>query len=101
MLGYAIGELHGQRVVDLLPDQAQAVHSAFCQGKPERLTTRVPKVDGRRVDVTLTIEPMQQEAGEIGKVALLCRPLAPWQVAREGGDQALGTSFERDHARSA
>jgi PAS domain S-box-containing protein len=83
MLGFAMGALRGLRAAEVLPDHVAFIHSVFTGGMPSRVQTSLPKTDGRWVDVTLTVQPMNREAGEIGAVAILCRPLPPWHLVLE------------------
>jgi PAS domain S-box-containing protein len=85
MLGYAFGTLRGLRAVDVLPDHVEFIHSVFMGGRrPPRVQTSLPNTDGRWVDVTMTIQMMGGgDEGAVGAVALLCRPLPPWQVVLE------------------
>lgn len=83
MLGYPAGTLRGLRAFEVLPDHVEFIHMAFRAGRPPRVQTSLPKTDGRWVDVTLTVQPMSRDIGEVGAVALLCRPLPPWQLILE------------------
>ncbi|MFT3926166.1 MAG: PAS domain S-box protein [Myxococcales bacterium] len=83
MLGYAMGTLRGLRVVDVLPDHMEFLHAVFMGHPTPRIQTSLPKTDGRWVDVSLTAQPMNREAGEIGAVAILCRALPPWHIILE------------------
>lgn len=83
MLGYALGTLRGQRVAEVLPDHVEFIHSVFQGTRAPRIQTSLPKTDGRWVDVTLTVQAMSRDFGKVGAVAILCRPLPPWQVILE------------------
>jgi hypothetical protein len=83
MLGYAQGSLRGLRAVEVLPDHVEFIHSVFMGKRQPRIQTSLPKTDGRFVDVTLTVQPMNPEPGAVGAVAILCRPLPPWHIVLE------------------
>src|SRR5690606_21795364 len=63
MLGYPNGSLRGQRVAEVLPEHAQWIHQVFKEGRPLRVQTCVPQAGGRSVDVNLTAQPMNLDAG--------------------------------------
>jgi len=83
MLGFAMGALRGLRAVDVLPDHVDFIHGVFTGKRPSRVQTSLPKADGRWVDVSLSVQPMSRDAGEIGAVAILCRALPPWHLILE------------------
>jgi PAS domain S-box-containing protein len=83
MLGYANGWLRGMRAAEVLPDHVDFIHDVFMGRRPSRVQTSLPKSDGRWVDVTLTIQTMNRDGGEIGAVAILCRALPPWHLVME------------------
>ena len=88
LFGYRAGEIVGQSADQLVPpdllEQAARLLDRVRQGEPERQleTVRVTK-DGSRVDVSLTVSPILDSAGQIRRASIFARDISSQQRGQE------------------
>ena len=88
LFGYQAGEIVGRSADELVPpdltEQAARLLDRVRQGKPERQleTVRVTK-DGSRVDVSLTVSPIRDSAGQIRRASIFARDISSQKRGQE------------------
>jgi len=93
LFGYTADEMLGQTLDRLLPDdrrgELQELLSVVLRGEPVRdvETMRVSR-DGQPLDVSLTMSPIRDDAGEVGEISMIVRDIRERKRAERAVERA-------------
>jgi two-component system, sensor histidine kinase and response regulator len=93
LFGYTAGEMLGQTLDRLLPedrrDEVQELLSVVLRGEPVQdvETVRVTR-DGNLLDVSLTMSPIRDDAGEVGEISMIVRDIRERKRAERAVERA-------------